>query len=80
MGARSAADAARFDRYVTALIANRRPNPADVSADEAWMANLAVCLLSRRAGTAVPDPAWVAALRRLVAADAASRETPPHAR
>ncbi len=72
----------RFDRYLDALVANRRPSPEDVAAaDEAEMARAAAELAGATGSGRDPDPAFVEQLRlRMRQADAgiaAVRDTPP---
>ncbi len=77
-------DAARFERYVDALLGSGRPSPDSIAdVDEAEMARMAAELaaVGRAADGMDPDPAFIEQLRRRVregdAAMSAVRRPPP---
>jgi nitrite reductase/ring-hydroxylating ferredoxin subunit len=72
----------RFDRYLDALVEDRRPSPEDITGtDEARMAGTAAELAGATAARDAPDPAFVEQLRRRMrqadAGIASLRERPP---
>ncbi|MGH2602662.1 MAG: hypothetical protein ACRDJ9_25160 [Dehalococcoidia bacterium] len=69
MASSDASRAQRFDRYVAALLAERSPDPRLLASQlEARMALVALQLVQSSAPAARPDPAFVAQLRRQLAA------------
>lgn len=58
------ASAARFDRYVAAIVSERRPDPSLLTSPlEARMARVTLDLVRSSAAVVDPNPAFVARLR-----------------
>lgn len=74
MAASDASRAVRFDRYIATVLTERRPDPRLLTSQlEVRMALVAVQLVHVSASAADPDPAFVAQLRRRLAASAPHR-------